>query len=60
MEKGVNFPKKLGADKGMILNLLNTDKLGSFIRSDIPGVFLERVVKYSSPVSAYKTHTLHL
>ena len=37
MEKGVNFPKKLGADKGMILNLLNTDKLGSFIRSDIPG-----------------------
>ena len=35
MEKGVYFPKKMGADKGMILNLLNTDKLGSFIRSDI-------------------------
>ena len=37
MEKGVYFPQKLGVDKGMILNLLNTDKLGSFIRSDIPG-----------------------
>ena len=36
-ERG-NFPKKLGADKGMISNLLNTDKLGSFIRSDIPGI----------------------
>ena len=39
MEKGVYFPKKMGSDKGMILNLLNTDKLGSFIRSDIPGEY---------------------
>ena len=42
MEKGVYFPQKLGVDKGMILNLLNTDKLGSFIRSDIPGQFVSR------------------
>ena len=31
--KGVFF----AMDKGMILNLLTADKLGSFIRSDIPG-----------------------
>ena len=36
MEEGVYFLKKLGVDKGMILSLLTTDKLGSFVRSDIP------------------------
>ena len=41
MEKGVHFSKKLGTNKGMILNLLITDKLGSFIRSDIPGVIAQ-------------------
>ena len=53
MEKGVYFPKKMGADKGMILNLLNTDKLGSFIRSDIPGD--ERKKSICNSCSAKKT-----